>query len=230
MIVAEAARLRQQYTRLADAESVKIRVAQIASTREQLEAIEPRIRESVGIFVLIGNRLRVEDRERFDARIEQLAGMIRKSRNEFEQERRQVRRLGETEGMAVSIIRELDTAWRGACDLQVQPFRDLLVLVGRLQVVAAQTQALRGALRDLEKLTEVAPRDASQLAQFDRRLCEVERQAQAFVGLPAAVQEFLRRVTLETATLEDLTPDVVDWLREQGHLGSLAVRFVGGPT
>lgn len=228
MIVAAAARLRQQYDRLAESGEIKNRVSQIESTRERLVAIEPHIREPLKVFGLTHDRLPAEDRERVGERLRQLQWMIRQSREDFARDRRQVRRLEEAAASAGAIVNDLNLAWRRAATLRSQPFRDLMVLVRQLPAVAAEAQALQRALKQLDPSIETAPRSPQDLSRYDERMREVEHQAQAFEALPLAVREFLRRVTEETATLADLSPDIVDWLQQQGHLQSLAVRFAGG--
>ena len=230
MIVAASAKLREQYRRREEAQRVRDRVAQIASTRKKLEELEPVLRESIEIFSRIQDRIPTEEQTRFCERFRQLEGIIRQSHTGFATERRQVTRLEEATAAARNIIDDLHRTWRQTSNSQVQPYRDLLVLVRQLPVVAPQAQALQSALRDLEPSTAVAPRTDADLARFKHRLAEIERKGQAFAGLPAEVRDFLQRVTERTATLGDLNPNVMEWLRAQGHLQSFLIRFSGDST
>lgn len=225
MIVESANTLRHRYARLNEAEKVKNRLQQITDTRTRLEEIQPCFGEPIAIFGLTQDRLPDADRERIGQRITELEEMIRRSRKEFDRERRQVTRLDEGAGRANSLVRELDAAWQVYSERQRQPYHEILVLVRQLGGFAEPAQSLQHALQALLPLTSVVPKSNSQLAHFDSQLLVVKQRAEAFKDLPTAVQEFLRRVVAHSATLEDLSPDVSEWFRDQGLLRSFAIRF-----
>lgn len=100
---------------------------------------------------------------------------------------------------------------------------ELQVLAGTLRQVAGLadlSQRLESVLGDLARTQDQLPsaRSSELLGQVESALRELERSLQ-----PEAVRRFLSNVARGGASLELLTSDVIDWLREHNAIQGLKI-------
>ena len=113
---------------------------------------------------------------------------------------------------------DLSTFWSQYAAQRLGNVAELQVLAGILREVsglAALSERLEAVLGDLARTQEQLPsaRSTGLLDKVELALQELEASLQ-----PAAVRGFLSRVARGGASIELLTSDVVDWLREHNAL------------
>jgi hypothetical protein len=121
-------------------------------------------------------------------------------------------------------------AWRALIEKTERP-----IAPAALHAKVASIPANREILKRYEQVHTVYERLAGQLTPRSAGDVEALRVAEAACNaavdglsynVPPAVEAFFRAVDGHTATLANLTPEVLQWLREHNHLNQYTIRSV----
>lgn len=223
MIAALAARVSQRLDEVAALERAQSEAGDISATVEALDAVRQQAEIAIGGFRLLRERLPPERVRSISARLADFAQTLRRSREEFGRQRRQVPILASVKSQALQISADLVEGWRGVAQSQAGPLLTLFALVERLPEMQDRLPELSSLQAQLQQRMIAPPQTTEQLVRFDtlcRRLDELLLQVQ---GLSPTVRAFLAKVVAGTATLADLSEDVVAWCRQGDRAGAFFV-------
>jgi hypothetical protein len=120
----------------------------------------------------------------------------------------------------------LAARWGEYAKKQLEPYLELRQLVDYLPEVAADKANIDTLVNQIKAQGSSVPKTEEQLAQFDQRLAHLSSRLDAIAHLPDQVRLFLSKVVANTATMADLSPEVLTWIREGNREGAFAIRFV----
>jgi chromosome segregation ATPase len=153
---------------------------------------------------------------------------LEQSRDNFEKQRRQVRELSNVETDAKKLLKQVNDQWSLYVSAQLAPHIELLKLVQVLPEIVRQEQEINELLNQFEALKTNPPSSAPKLAEFDTKLQQLSERLAIQQGLSPAVREFLQKVQQGTATLNDLSDDILAWCRQGDHARAFAISFRHG--
>lgn len=113
---------------------------------------------------------------------------------------------------------ELDTRWKAEAAAYADGPRGYLSMIANLTAHPADAVKLGTTI---ETLTTEAP-TAKKIATLVDKVAEAKQITEEF-SLKPEVEQFLKKVSAQRATLMDLTPGVVQWLQEKKLLGRIGL-------
>lgn len=124
----------------------------------------------------------------------------------------------------------LENAWRQHVEQIVgQLPEDLLRALDGTSSLRTIVGEIRALHRQAETIASTLPIDVDASTTAVGEACRIRdekaEKLEQLRGIPPEVVEFMRRVTLRRATLNDVTPVVRDWLRDQNLLEKLGVNW-----
>ena len=121
-----------------------------------------------------------------------------------------------------SINNELSRLWSDVCGSRIRTIGSRYELVKPLIPLSHETDQMMETLQNLKTSTptkEASGRIQSVFAQLDQTIIAIEN------GLPDFAHDFLQRVKDGSATLADVTPDILAWCRETQSLYLFSIRL-----
>lgn len=215
--LAEAGRLEQQQDEMQD----------IKATLDTLNMVRETIRKLKVPYQVVWSRLPVDDIQSIRQQTASIAESIEASRSDFEHNRRQIQPLKKIEKDVQSIQKSLDARWKMYAQAQLSPHEEMLKLVRALPEIAGQEQAINELLSHLRAYTKELPSSHAKLTEFDTRLQQLSSRLATLQGLSPGVRDFLRKVQDGTATLHDLSDDILHWCRQGDHARVFTITFRG---
>lgn len=91
---------------------------------------------------------------------------------------------------------------------------ELLELLGKIDTFKPAVQKIQRRIAELKTIEY--PQDISHFQRIDRAIQDLETAWGSLDDVPTDVQSFLRAATTHGASIDSLTPEVKDWLIEQG--------------
>jgi hypothetical protein len=197
----------------------------VADTHQSVTAVGARLRQAVASFGTIKPCLTSEQVIEATTRLQNLGHKLRASHEKFPTQYRQVKELDALGRM----IEELDTflarAWASFVLAETQPHFELLELVATLPEVSGQIGTVRPLRDRLQSASSRLPRNQSNRAQFESDLLALQNSLANLSGLDRDVTEFLRKVQKGTASMSDLTDEILDWCRENERATAFKISF-----
>lgn len=225
MITALARRVAQELDEVTALERAQSQAEDIRATLDALDALRQQVDVAVGRFRLLRERLPQEQARATSQRLTDLAQTLQRSREEFERQRRQVIPLESAKTQARQISEDLANGWREATQAQAGPLLQLLALVERLPELRERLPVLAQLRTQVITGMSKPPQNEENLAQFGA-LCEgLEEQLVQVHGLSPDVKAFLSKVVAGSATLADLSDDVLAWCRQGERAAALRITF-----
>lgn len=123
-------------------------------------------------------------------------------------------------GQVRNVSTGLKVQWQTESKALAAPVLDFLSCI---QGVASSPGEIRDLIAGIQKFQGGTP-SVSRVTLFANRVETARKKASSF-NLAPDVQAFLTKVTQGRATLQDLTPDITSWLREQNLLAKLRITF-----
>lgn len=93
-----------------------------------------------------------------------------------------------------------------------------------IKQVADPTEDIDAIINGLNRLIDKWPLMESNISQFKRYITQAQEKLMSLNTSPA-VQKFLERVANKSATIVDLTPEVIQWLKENNFENKLKISY-----
>ena len=225
MIKALATRVREQLDEIDELERAMFEANDIQATLNVLTTVHQRVTSVVSEFHLLRQRLPPEQAHAVASRLDGLQQDLSRSRDEFAHQRRQVAILETIQSRAVRIEKDLADGWREAAQTKAVPLLQLLSLVWWLPELREQAPSIRELAARIKSYVGELPRTGERLRAFDSACHQLEDQLVTVQGLSDHVRWFLTRVVNGSATLADVSDDVLAWCRQEDRGGAFSVVF-----
>jgi hypothetical protein len=197
----------------------------IAETYQRLREVEVLLRQTITSFNLIKSRLPDEHVEEAVKRLKEISNKVDSSREKFATEYRQIRELNNIESLVNALKDFLAQAWASYVLTQTHAPLELLKLVETLPEVKVQINTISSIQESLLAASNTLPRRESTLVRFDTDLQSLTNSLANLSGLAPEVTGFLRKVQRGTASIADLTDEILLWCREKDRATAFNISF-----
>ncbi|MGF6950199.1 hypothetical protein QF028_002704 [Neobacillus sp. B4I6] len=102
--------------------------------------------------------------------------------------------------------------------------QDIIGLLERMQHIAGNPQDIKQLISDLNKFETKWPVNTLTLSNYNNHL-EKARKVMSDMNASKGVQDFIGKVASNNATIDDLSDEVIQWLREQQLTNKLVIKF-----
>ncbi|MGB1250866.1 MAG: hypothetical protein ACPG8W_09660 [Candidatus Promineifilaceae bacterium] len=119
-----------------------------------------------------------------------------------------------------SLLQYLQTSWTSYTRIQSQAPLELLRLVQDLRELRQQAKQLERLRKQVEISTSSLPKSENDVDQFKRSLSALQAALANLSGLNPDVKQFLQKIRTNSASLGDLTDEVLAWCRENPERAS----------
>jgi hypothetical protein len=122
----------------------------------------------------------------------------------------------------------LRETWRAHIDSAIVPEQtELLDVMANVPDFADQVAAIRKLYADVARLRSILPESDQQVVLVAELAAKIDAAWKGLEGdgIPDAVLTFLRAASTDGATLDQLTPDVADWLTGRGLRQRVSIRL-----
>lgn len=229
MIVEQSLVLREKLGSLKTAERRKQETDQIANTFAQLTQISKKIQRLVNQYKTIGHLLPIEEQQELLVRFGLFNEKVSDFADEFQSNSDQARRLKPfLDRDVVPSLVTLQTMWASRVDREVKNESEIYLLVRSLPDVRSNGAQIDVVLRRLNVIKEQPPSSEEELIRYQDNVDTLRSQIEGIQGLTPAVQIFLEKMSQNSATIADLTPETLDWCREPSRAKHFAIRFAEG--
>lgn len=217
MIVTLARTVQEQLKTLDHIERIENAVKDITDTQQALDQATQAVAELLRPYRTVADRLPSEPNEQVVATIASLVQDVERSHQNYATSRRQVQALNSVRTKSQTASTLVAKGWTQYASALVQPYFDLLVLVGSLPEMQGRRVTLDALRMQARQGTATVPTSPQALAAFDASVRQLGTELSAAQGLSDAVKLFLQRALLGRATVDDLTDEVLAWCRQDRH-------------
>jgi hypothetical protein len=229
MIVEQSLVLQEKLSLLNTAERRKQETDQIANTYAQVSQISQHIQRLVNQYKAIGRLLPIEEQQELLNRFDLINEKVSNFAEEFLSNSDQARRLRPfADSHVIPSLDTLRTMWASQVDQEVKNETKIYLLVRNLPDVRSNSAQIDGVLRQLNTIRERPPASDEELIRYQENVDTLRSQIGGIQGLTSAVQIFLEKMSQNSATIADLTPEILDWCREPSRAKHFAIRFAEG--
>jgi len=208
-----------------DRENAKSVVESVLETLGALEALKEKIFQlQMGIQTL-RPRLSPADLQKALETGAHCAAQIRRSTSQFTVQPRQKNELQVVQNQIQRTLGELHKAWMTYATGRAREPEDLYQIVCYLPEVIARKATYDELRRKLQTASETTPSSWQMLQAFDQMIEQFKQMLGEIEGLSEAVKAFLLKALNGTATLADITDEVLQWCRQGQHAQTFSVRF-----
>lgn len=225
MIITLTDNIQTQINRRKELEQRRDNRKDIDASYQRLTEISKLLQETLASFHLIQSRLTNDQITESIRQLQNIQNKLKESHEKFAIEYRQVQKLIAVEKLVQELQGFLTRAWASYVMAQTQPHFNLLNLVEKLPEVTVQGSLIAPIRQRLESASSQLPRREFHLTQFDADLQALQNSLADLSGLSAEVTEFLRRIQKGTATITDLTDEVLAWCRENERARAFKISF-----
>ena len=102
--------------------------------------------------------------------------------------------------------------------------QDIIGLLERLQNIVSNPQEIKQLIVELKKFENKWPVNSISLNRYHEHLSSAKKVI-TDMNASKGVQEFIEKVASNRATLDDLTDEVISWLRKQQLTNKLIIKF-----
>src|SRR5579885_580225 len=195
-------------------ENAKSIAESVQETLGALETLKERVHQLQGHVQVLRSRLPPSEVQAALEVSQQCAQQIRHHASRFAIQPRQKNELQSVQNHIQRALAGLQKAWKSyAMERTHEPF-ELYVLVCHLPEVEAQQARYNELKHHLQVASEIMPSSEQQLQAFDQAIEQFTRMLGEIRGLNEAVKAFLLKTLGGTATLADVTDDVLQWCRQ----------------
>lgn len=228
MIVARTVAVRALLAEVNELQRAASEAEDLQETLDALSTVHDALQAVRQTHDRIADRLSLEENRRLTAMFVQLLEKVWASREDFEQRSRQAVKLRPVDSGATEFAHQLDGAWKTYAHERSFRYAELSALVESLPEMQTKVATLRTYRNRLRELAEHAPISDRELAEFDQKLQQFRLELDRIEGLTPAIVQFLRKVSYGTATLADLSDEVLTWCRSAGRANSFSLQLKGG--
>lgn len=225
MIVSLAESACQQIKDIDTLRRNKSLAADIQNTHEALQSLKEQVIRLYTLLQLIQTRLIESELRLIQTGLEDYSDRLLKSATQFENQQRQGQELQSIQKRIEEQHSILQQAWKRYVQERVSKPIELYILVYHLPEVVAQQAQYDRLKQKLEDYKGKAPASARQLQEFDQSVEQFTSLLGSIEGLSEAVKTFLLKTLSGTATLDDVTDEVLQWCRLGEHARAFSIQF-----
>lgn len=225
MIVKQVDMVTQQLAERSELERVGGNQAAIARTYAALEELTQTTSHFVKRFELLRSRFQEEEVHQVLSGLSQVLVQLRQLYERFPEDNDQSKKLFELKNAVDETEKVAEGAWKRYALQQVEPHFNLYALVRNLPEVTDEARRLELGKRELDQAIHHMPRYDSDLNNFDQHIATFESTLGGLRGINPEIQAFLGKVQQQLATVDDLTPGVLAWCRENRRGSAFKIRL-----
>ena len=227
MIVDLAEKTRAKITRRNELEQIKENKQNIDATAISLKGVSDSLVHTITSLILIKPLLTEEQMWEIVSQIRTIDRRIKASREKFADQPRQVQQLASLKKIIEDLNTFLKQAWASYAYTRIRPKFELFNLVEQMPEVAGQMTAISPIKRNLEAAPSKLPQNVSEIERFERDIKALDDSLGNLKDLPTEVTQFLYKVQNNTATIADLSDDVLTWCRKEDERAAVFKITIG---
>ena len=225
MIVTLAHNIQSQINCRNELEQIRDNKKNIADTYQVLEEVSALLSQAITSFNLIKPLLTDEQVAQIIAEIQAIDKRLKTSHTKFTTKHRQVKELNSLKTLVQNLNKSLERGWYSYASAKTYPHFELLKLVEQLPEVTEQITTIAPLQKKLQSAPGKLPRRTSDLDQFKKELQLLQDSLVNLSTLNSEVTQFLRKVQKGSASIADLTDDVLAWCRENERAATFKINF-----
>jgi hypothetical protein len=206
-------------------EQAKAEAQSVEDTRHTLSALGEDVRQLHASIQFLGLRLPPSERASVLRVAERCVSQLNHSAEQFLTQPRQKSEIQAIHSQVRKALESVYKAWQSyARECIREPF-DLYRLVCSLPEVAVHKATYDELQSQLQAASASMPSSAFQVQAFDRALAQFTQQLHEIEGLSEAVKVFLLKTLAGTASLADLSDEVLQWGRQGRRAQAFSIQF-----
>jgi hypothetical protein len=115
--------------------------------------------------------------------------------------------------------------WYVYADGRVQPLRDQFAFAQQFPRMHTEVNEINAMLAEVSSSAQKLPGRPTEVSAFHRQIAALEKKLQRIKGYSHEQTAFLTKIQTGTATLDDVTPALLEWCQQEGIATSLKVRL-----
>ena len=216
----------RQLIREVDArENAKSMIESVQETVKDLETLKEKVTQLQTHLQTLRARLLITDIQSALENCKYGNIQVRRSASQFSIQPRQKKELDGVQKQIEKALSGLQKAWQGYAIERTRESLELYMLVGYLPEVAAQQAVYDALKRKLTAASGIAPSSWQQLQAFDQTIEQFTQMLSEIGGLNETVKNFLLKTLSGTASLADMTDEVLQWCRQGQRAQTFSIRF-----
>lgn len=229
MIIEKSHALQEKLRTLHQLERRQSEIKDIDATYQQLRENSTKVQRLVQQYGTVNQYLSDAGRRDLIALFQTLYEKTQELATDFSTNSNQARKLKAFgDKTVVDCINAFEDMWAASVAHEVSSERDIYLLVKNLPDVRANGTKVEGILQRLEAFRKNPPSTEDELADYLSKVESLRSQIESIRGLTDAIQSFLQKMANNTATIADLTPEILDWCHEQSRAEHFIIRFAEG--
>lgn len=211
---------------IADYEILSRRVTQaddIETTAAKLDTLYQELKNWHVSFKTIEPYLDVNSQGGLRVYASKLSRQIEESRDLFETEFNQNEKLKSALETFDRLKKDTLRSWLVFAQSRVNPLRDLAEFARRLPRMQGQMGAIDGLLQSVSSSMQRLPARREDVKTFLEELRTLDSKLANIKGLGVEQRDFLNKVRIGTATLEDITGPLLEWCKEENLAAKIKV-------
>ena len=206
-------------------EQNKLNAVNIEDTYTVLKTVKEVAQNIRDLCKLYYNRLPIQDIKQTE--LPKILKELQLSQAQFatEQQRRQVQELRTISARLNKVKTKIEIEWKNYAEARLLPYFDLHEIVKSLPEVRDQASTLNGLRNQLRHDISVLPLTQNDLSAFDRCFEQYKQRLSTLAHLHPEVRNFLQKANNGTATLADVTDEVLRWCRQGEHAKAFRIQF-----
>jgi hypothetical protein len=206
-------------------EQAKAEAQSVADTLSALTALNEDVQQLCASIQLLGHRLPSSERTAALQIAERSASQLKRSAEQFLTQPRQKSEIQAIHAQVQKAVESVQKAWQSYAKACMREPFDLYRLVYSLPEVAAHKATYDELQSQLQAASTSVPSSVQHLQAFDHALAQFTGQLQAIEGLSEAVKAFLLKTLAGTASLVDLSDEVLQWCRLGRRARAFSIQF-----
>jgi len=206
-------------------EHARAEAQSVTDTLQALSALNEDVQQLHASLQLLGQRLPTAERTAARQITERCMAQLGRSGEHFLTQPRQKSEIQAIHAQIQKALEGVHKAWQASARERMREPLDLYRLVSSLPEVAAHKATYDELLRQLQAAGTGVPTSAQHLLAFDQALARFTRQLQSIEGLNEGVKAFLLKTLAGTASLADLSDDVLQWCRQGRRAAAFSIQF-----
>ncbi len=198
----------------------------IEATHKELQEILQLAKEINASYVLFQKRLKIQGVQQQE--LPNIVKEVKSLQLKFndKQNRRQVLELQKTISPPLKKIQtRIVNEWKRDVDTRLKPHLELLAVVSLLPEIREKEAEINRWKVRLQRYKEDMPVTQKQLDDFDQCLVQLQSHLMQLENLHEDVLKFLKKIYENTATMADVTDEVLDWCRQGKHANVFRISF-----
>lgn len=225
MIISLVQETRQLIQEIDVRESAKSMAESVQETLAALAVLKEKMTQLTTQLQLLRTRLPIIEVQTALGYCKYGSTQMQRSAEQFRIQPRQKNELQAVQKQIEKALDSLQKAWQNYVSERTREPFELYMLVCYLPEVTARQTAYDELKSKLALAKDTVPASWQQLEVFDRTIEQFTQMLGEIQGLNEAVKRFLLKTLSGTASLADVTDEVLEWCRQGQHAQTFAIQF-----